>query len=347
MNKRRILITGVLSTTLGIALVGLSQKLVSTSPIGPVWQLQQSRLPLYAGQGVALRPDGQSVAFMGLAGPDQYDNTLFLLNLETGTQSPLLIPDRTHSVAPFLADQASFSPDGNRLILVRRGQNWHYPSDIYSIGTDGSGLVKLTESLPYTNKRGNPADPTNKEYWVGASYQRYYYSPRYSPDGSLILLHVYDVVGQSRDFTAIMKPDGSDLQILAEGQPLCWSADGKAVYYTNKGLLMRMDVASRATQTVPVPALENRAALGRMAGRDWLAFRLDNGRIGWYHVGAGKPAPEFLGEWSVPAVKLAGAEQLTLKGFDWSRSNEVLLWYQGEHTERFEVVRIFDPTSIR
>jgi hypothetical protein len=44
---------------------------------------------------------------------------------------------------------------------------------------------------------------------------------------------------------------------------------------------------------------------------------------------------------------MAGTERLELKGFDWSRSNEVLLWYQGEETERFEVVRIFDPTALR
>jgi hypothetical protein len=42
---------------------------------------------------------------------------------------------------------------------------------------------------------------------------------------------------------------------------------------------------------------------------------------------------------------MAGREKLELKGFNWSGSNEVLLWYQGEDTERFEVVRIFDPPS--
>jgi hypothetical protein len=83
-----------------------------------------------------------------------------------------------------------------------------------------------------------------------------------------------------------------------------------------------------------------------MKGRDWFAFRLGNGRIGWYDFEAGTPVPQFLGEWSVPGVKMAGREQLELKGFDWSRSNEVLLWYQGEETERFEVIRIFDPTAL-
>ena len=41
-----------------------------------------------------------------------------------------------------------------------------------------------------------------------------------------------------------------------------------------------------------------------------------------------------------------GAEEMTLKGFDWSNGSEVLLWYQGEKTERFEVVRITNPDTI-
>ncbi len=41
-----------------------------------------------------------------------------------------------------------------------------------------------------------------------------------------------------------------------------------------------------------------------------------------------------------------GAEEMTLKGFQWSNGSEVLLWYQGEETERFEVVRIADPATI-
>jgi hypothetical protein len=143
-----------------------------------------------------------------------------------------------------------------------------------------------------------------------------------------------------------MKPDGSNLEILAEGQPVAWSADGKAVYYMHKGLLTRMELESRAMRSLPFPRLENGKLLGRMKGRDWFAFRLDDGHIGWYSFEAARPALEFLGQWSVPGFKMAGTEKLELKGFEWSNGNEVLLWYQGEETERFEVVRIFDPTHL-
>jgi hypothetical protein len=238
----------------------------------------------------------------------------------------------------------SISPDGKTIVFTLAGGTASYTSDIHTVGSDGAGLRKLTQSHHCSERPEQQPDPDG--YYSCHHYQRYYFNPHYSPDGSHILVWVDDEVAR-KDLTAVMNVDGGNLEIVAEGRPLCWSADGKAVYYTSEAGLIRMDVESRVTQTVPLPALADRAALGRMAGRDWLAFQLDNGRIGWYNVGAGKPAPEFLGEWSVPGVKLAGTEQLTLKGFDWSRSNEVLLWYQGEHTERFEVVRIFDPTSIR
>jgi len=186
MIKKSLLLAGPLAYALAVSLVAAAQGVVSTAPIGPVWEMHQSRLPLYAGEGGALSADGKFVAYMGIAGTGEFDNTLFLLDLETATPSVLLAPDRTHSVAPMFADQAAFSPDGGRIVFARRGQNSHYPSDICTIGTDGQGFTKLTKSALYSDKPAYP--PAPGRYYTGASYQRYYYSPRYSPDGSRILI---------------------------------------------------------------------------------------------------------------------------------------------------------------
>jgi len=340
-NNKRLLLIIALLPLLAVISFATPERVVSTTPVGPIWHIQQNILPLYAGQGAAISAAGKAVLYMKLEETDRTENSMALVDLQTGQKTLLHGPG-----APLMPDHATFSPDGRQIVFVLRGPTSGYRSDIYAIGIDGIDLRKLTESVFYGDKPGNPADPNNKEYWVGAAYQRYYYSPRYSPDGSRILLQVHDVVGQIRDFTAVMNPDGSALQILAEGKPAGWSADGKAVYYTHKGLLTRMELETRAARSVSLPPAEKRTPLGRMKGRDWFAFQLGNGRIGWYDFETAAPAPQFLGEWSVPGVKMAGREQLELKGFDWSGSNEVLLWYQGEESERFEVVRIFDPTVL-
>jgi len=341
MTKKYLLVVGGLVFALGMALETPAQRVVSSTPIGPIWQMQRPRLGIRAGEGVALGPNGRAVVFMGEPEPGPSYASLLVVELETGKKTVLRACD--NFVMP---SQPRFSPDGEQVVFVLHGPTWYYTSDIYVVDIDGQGLTKLTQSVAYIDKPGYPIGPKSNEYWVGAAYQRYYGSPRYSPDGSRILLQVHDVVGQIRDFTAVMNPDGSDLQILAEGRPCCWSADGKAVYYHHKGFLTRMDLETRTTRTVPLPSLQDRTPIGRMAGREWLAFRLNNGRIGWFNFGTATRAPEFIGEWSVPPVRMGGQEELALKGFDWSRSSEVLLWYQGEGTERFEVVRIFGPASL-
>jgi Tol biopolymer transport system component len=247
----------------------------------------------------------------------------------------LLVPNQLPSVSPDSPDRPSFSPDGKRVIFTLRGPTWHYPSDICVVGIDGKNLSKLTHSLAFTDK---PPGTTR-----GASYQRYYYSPRYSPDGSRVLLRIDDEV-QEREFAAVMDADGSHLEMLAEGRACCWSADGKGVYYVAKGSVIRMDLETHTTRSFAPPSHEAIGPMGRMADREWLAFKLDSGLIGWYNVETGKPV--FLGVWAVPPAEMVGQEKLALKGFEWSRPGRVLLWYQGDDTERFEVVRLTNSSLI-
>ena len=316
--------------------VAHAQRTVGPVPIGPIWQMERPRLGPSFGEGVAISPDGKAVVYLGMQEGDKTENSLFLVELETGKETLLQAP--SGSVMPM---QPSFSPDGNQIAFVLTGPTASYSANIYTIGIDGRGLTKLTKSEFYTNKPayGEPG-------YTGAMYPRYYYSPRYSPDGSRILFQVDDVVDQIRDFVAVMKPDGSDLQVLAEGRPCCWSADGKSVYYSQRGVLARMDLASRTTRTVLMPALDSKRIIGRMKGVEWFSFYHGEGKIGWYTFETATPGVDLIGEWSVPGAKMVGSEVLTLKGFDWSDGYEVLLWYQGEETERFEVVRIATPTTV-
>jgi WD40-like Beta Propeller Repeat len=310
---------------------------VGPTPIGPVWEIQREKLGIRAGEGTALSPDGKAVAYMARREEKPFYAALLLTEIGTGRTTVLRPPDDF-----MMPGSPAFSPDGRSVVFQVQGPTWSYSTDIYVVGADGTGLKQLTKS----EYRVNPPAYGEPGY-SGAVYERYYGSPRFSPDASHILLSVFDEGQEGKEFTAVMKPDGSDLQVLAEGRPCCWSADGKAVYYTQPEGLTRMDLATRKTITVPRPPLENGQLIGRMKGKPWFAFYGDDGRIGWYDFDQTTPlGPQFVGEWSVPAVKMNGAEEMTLKGFDWSDGSEVLLWYQGDETERFEVVRIADPASL-
>jgi hypothetical protein len=350
MAKTKLLVAASLGGTLAIAIWALAQGTVSPTPIGPIWQLERPPLPLYAGGGdVALSPDGKAVVLPAAAESDltprrqKLTANLVIVDLETGRTTLVWPSDDT-----FMPSQPAFSPNGKQIAFVVRGSTHYYPSDIYTVGADGTGLKQLTESVPNPDTRQFNEDLSFTGRW--SPYQRYFGQPRYSPDGSRILLIIYDGLDdKSPEKVAVMKADGSDLQILAEGRPCCWSADGKSIYYTQGDGLNRMDIATRKTITVPRPVLQDvdLHLLGLMKGKPWFAFISDDGHIRWYDFDQTTPlGPQYIGDWSVPAVKMNGAEEMTLKGFDWSNGSEVLIWYQGEETERFEVVRIATPAAL-
>ena len=343
MFKHYSLIIAMIAGTLTFPSRGLAQSMVSPTPIGPIWQVTGTLTELYAGGGLALSPNGKVLVRLGDPEPRRslddlpLNARLLLIDLETG-KTTVLWPSNT---AMYPRDPA-FSPDGTHLAFVVHGDTSSYPSDIYGVAADGTGLRQLTQSV----ERKNPPSYGEPGY-SGAIYQKYYGSPQYSPDGSRILLAVTDA---DRGYLiGMMKADGSDLQILAEGRPFGWSADGKSVYYSQGDSLVRMDLATRKTVTVPRPTSDtvDLHFLGLMKGKPWFAFIGDDGRIRWYDFDNVTPlGMKYIGDWSVPAVKMNGAEEMTLKGFDWSDGSEVLLWYQGQETERFEVVRIANPASL-
>jgi Tol biopolymer transport system component len=293
---------------------------------------------------------------------------LLLADLNSGKETVLMTRatpgmDPTETSRNFWADgirHLSFSPDGKGILFSADGVTIYYPSNIYTLNIGEQSLAQLTHSTHI------PAEMA--AIICKALLEHYYRAPHYSPDGSQILLGTSATTaeypaasdpqtgeclgggGGSKELVATMKVDGSELEILAGG-PYCfphfWSADGQSIYYGSncgeqKGGLIKMNLKTRAAQVVQ-QELPGRI-FGRMPERDWVAFQLEEGPIAWYNIQSGSPV--FVGLWSVPPVKLVGEEKFELKGFDWSRSGAVLLWYEGELNELFEVVRFLDGPNI-
>jgi hypothetical protein len=344
MNTRKFCCLAVLvAVRLGVDGFAQTQpSTVGSMPTATIWELERVKLPMAAGSGVSFDGQGKRLAILVAPEKQPLDSSLYLIDLESGRETVLWdgVKERRK------ADQPSLAAEGTRAVFVARGDTRYYPSDIFTVLADGTGLKQLTQSRSVADTREfDPNTLTFHGHW--SPYQRYYDAPSYSPDSSLILLHIYDALtADGLDRVAVMKPDGSALQIVADGRPCCWSADGKAIYYENAGVLTRLDLATRSS--ILRPSTDNLTpVMGRMKDREWFAYMLDNRHIGWFDfekTTLGKPS--YIGEWSVPAVKMNGAEEMKLKGFQWSDGSEVLLWYQGDETERFEVVRIANPGSI-
>jgi len=149
----------------------------------------------------------------------------------------------------------SFSPDGKRIVFSLSGGTWYYPSDIYSVQSDGTGLKQLTRSKPIE----------------GGRYAEYFYTPRYSPDGSQILVRQYDLATKTEqpDLASVMLPDGSGLHVLTKGESLAWADAGKAIFILNEQGVCKYDLASRKTQVVK--GLDEVPVLGKLRGTDTFA----------------------------------------------------------------------------
>jgi hypothetical protein len=163
-----------------------------------------------------------------------------------------------------------------------------YPSDIYSVKLDGTDLKRLTHSAMGRDTR----------------YANYYYMPRYSPDGSQILVWGEDrqkpgpdtsVDEEKPDSAVIMSPDGSHMRVVTEGKPLGWAASGKAIFVVREeereeGLIryvVRCDLTSGKTQVVK--GIEG-APLGKLRADD--TFAVDNyGWLGLVTVSAAATGP--------------------------------------------------------
>ena len=155
----------------------------------------------------AFSADGTKIVYSGgRKGPASYSADLFVMKAN-GSDKTRVTKERQIPGASKANDlQPSFSPSGRRIAFVREGQGTN--SDIYKIGTDGSGLRRLV-------------DIPNFEYRSGGA-------PAWSPDGSRIAF--FSGVEDAYSIETV-RPDGTGRKPLTEGYAPNWSPDGSRIAF--------------------------------------------------------------------------------------------------------------------
>ncbi len=139
-----------------------------------------------------------------------------------------------------LIDAFDVSPDGSRVVFTARPDdrgNFPFLSELYAVGTDGSGLRRLTDNRALER------------------------DPRWAPDGKTFVFHASDeeTFELRSGYLRVMNPDTGEQRRL-EGQHtgeidhLVWTPDGKGLLFnevhgTNTNLY-RLDVASGQLEAV-------------------------------------------------------------------------------------------------
>jgi len=160
----------------------------------------------------AWSPDGSVVAFV-TANPSSapvVSQSIATVDVDNGTV--LFLTDD-----PGYNGDPSWSPDGLQLAFVSDRAAYDFVEDIYTMKADGTEQHALTQGFAYG----------------GAT--RDYYSPAWSPDGSMIAF-IHGNWFDKRYHVAVMSADGTFLKDLAwAGESpgsLAWSPDGDGVAYT-------------------------------------------------------------------------------------------------------------------
>lgn len=298
---------------------------LDTSQFQPLFVLERKNNHL--GDGASISPDGGMLVYIGS------DNGLYLRDLET-EQERLLLKEAGPGLDVFL--KPVFSPDGTKVFFSASGGTYYYPSDVYSIKIDGSGLQRLTRAKGFL--------PGQEPASGNAMYAEYFYSAQPAPDSTKILLHLYDAVRGSHN-TALIDSDGLHLEIIDQGTPLFWSNNGQVVYYSQANVVKRFDLSTRGHQTIA--GLKGKI-LGKWPDRDDREmFGVESdGDVSLMAVRDASSAA--MTKWNIPTAKFAAPQdqrtgvrnidQLALTSFQWSKSGRVLLVYKGEAMERLEVL---------
>ena len=193
-------------------------------------------------------PDGTRIAF---SSDRDYDSaepyTIYIMDYPSRNVQRLILNQLTDLCAG--VGHFEWSPDGSKFVLVVVSNSCHGPSstNIYTVNTDGSGLVRLTNDVGvadyyptwspdgsqiaflsgdpvqgYTTIQVMNADGSNRRQILSS----YSWTAHWSPDGSKIL---FAYAGQ----LYTVKPDGTDLRQLTHPPTYYsyarWSPDGKKI----------------------------------------------------------------------------------------------------------------------
>lgn len=142
------------------------------------------------------RPDGAKVAFSrGIE--------IYVMNADGSAPVPVVSPGSPADLRS--ASRPAWSPDGSRLAFTCE---WEGGTDICLVSADGTGFVRLM-----------------RDGWGELS-------PAWSPDGTLIAFATYqgDLTGDSQ--IAVMRPDGSEINLLVAGAEPAWSRDGSKIVFS-------------------------------------------------------------------------------------------------------------------
>jgi len=271
----------------------------------------------HLGGGVAISPDGRLLAWVG------NDSQLHLRNIDTAQEKTLL-----EEAAPGLDvfSNPEFSADGKSILFSASGGTRYYPSNIFSIQLDGSGLRQLTQAKPLAEENNN------------SPYAEYFQSAKESSDGTKILVGVYDSTAE-KVRVGLLDANNKQISYLADGQPISWSSDSQEIYYTQDGGLRSVNLQTK----------ESRVLMnlnGRILGAGEGEFAIDQN--GTSALAALQDHSVSVHQWNISPVAFvsqlqkstgkATVEQVTLTSVKWSKTARLVLDYQSDTVERIEVV---------
>ncbi|MFL6388937.1 MAG: TolB family protein [Terriglobales bacterium] len=271
----------------------------------------------HLGGGVAISPDGRMLAWVAS------DSRLHLRNIDTA-QEKTLLEEASPGLDVF--SNPEFSADGKLILFSASGGTRYYPSNIFSIQLDGSGLRQLTQAKPLAEENNN------------SPYAEYFQSAKESPDGMKILVGVYDSTAE-KERVGLLDTNNKQVSYLADGQPISWSSDNQEIYYTQDGSLRSVNLQTKESRILT-------SLNGRIVGADQGEFAIDqNGTSALADL---QDHSVSVHPWSVSLVAFvsqsqkntskATAEQLTLASVKWSKTSRLVLNYQGDTMERIEVI---------